>query len=98
MDKKTAFSESEDKKASYYRQFGTLVDVVGLIWSQLQEQKQKKGCASQQIAHTLSIAFQHLPPNSARFSYTIGGALFISIQLSTDEVNVLWKVWLLIRL
>ena len=26
--------------------------------------------------HTPSIAFQHLPPNSARFSYATEGALF----------------------
>ena len=28
--------------------------------------------------HTPSIAFRHLPPNSARFSYATEGALFIS--------------------
>ena len=37
--------------------------------------------------HTLSIAFRHLPPNSARFSYATEGALFISAQLSTDAVS-----------
>ena len=39
--------------------------------------------------HTLSIAFQHLPPNSARFSYATEGALFISVQLSIDTVSTL---------
>ena len=31
--------------------------------------------------HTPSIAFRHLPPTSARFSYATEGALFISAQL-----------------
>ena len=48
--------------------------------------------------HTPSITFWHLPPNSARFSYATEGALFISVQLSTDTVSALWKVWVLIRL
>ena len=39
--------------------------------------------------HTPSITFQHLPPNSARFSYTTEGALFVSTQLSTDAVSAL---------
>ena len=38
---------------------------------------------------TLSIAFRHLPPNSARFRYTTEGALFISAQLSSDTVSTL---------
>ena len=42
--------------------------------------------------HTLSIAFQHLPLNSARFSYATEGAHFISMQLSTDVVSALQKV------
>ena len=46
--------------------------------------------------HILSIAFRHLPPNSARFSYAPEGALFISLQLSTDTVSALQKVWVLI--
>ena len=49
-------------------------------------------------AHTPSIAFQHLPPNSARISYATQGALFISVQLSSDVVSALWKVWVLIWL
>ena len=48
--------------------------------------------------HTPSIAFRHLPPNSARFSYATEGALFISAQLSSDAVSALRKVWVLIRL
>ena len=39
--------------------------------------------------HTLSTAFRHLPPNSARFSYATEGALFISVQLSSDAVRAL---------
>ena len=46
--------------------------------------------------HTPSIAFRHLPPNSAKFVYATEGALFISAQLSTDAVSALRKVWVLI--
>ena len=35
------------------------------------------------MRHTPSIAFRHLPPNSARFSYATEGVLFICAQLST---------------
>ena len=45
-----------------------------------------------QIIHVntvLDIAFRHLPPNSARFSYAPEGALFISAQLSSDAVSAL---------
>ena len=38
-------------------------------------------------SHTPSIAFQHLPPNSTRFSYATEGVLFISAQLSSDAVT-----------
>ena len=48
--------------------------------------------------HTPSVAFRHLPPNSARFSYATEGALFISAQLSTDAVSALRKVSVLIKL
>ena len=44
------------------------------------------------------IAFRHLPPNSARIGYATEGALSISVQLSTDAVSALRKVWVLIRL
>ena len=40
---------------------------------------------------TPSIAFRHLPPNSARFSYATEGALFISAQLSTGTVSALQR-------
>ena len=43
-------------------------------------------------SHTPSIAFRHLPPNSARFSYATEGVLFISAQLSSDAVSALRKV------
>ena len=49
-------------------------------------------------SHTPNIAFRHLPPNSARFSYATEGALFISAQLSTDAVSAPRKVWVLITL
>ena len=45
---------------------------------------------------TPSIAFRRLPPNSARLGYATEEALFISAQLSTDTVNALRKVWVLI--
>ena len=48
------------------------------------------------VTHTPSIAFRHLPPNSARFSNATEGALFISAQLSTDAVSALRKVPVLI--
>ena len=47
-------------------------------------------------AHTPSVAFRHLPPNSARLSYATEGALFISAQLSTDAISALRKVRVLI--
>ena len=50
------------------------------------------------LPHTPSIAFRHLPPNSATFSYTTEGAFFISAQLSRDAVSALRKVRVLIRL
>ena len=46
-------------------------------------------------AHTPSITFRHLPPDTGRFSYAIEGALFISAQLPTDAVSALRKVWVL---
>ena len=49
-------------------------------------------------AHTPSIAFRHLPPNSARFSYATEEAFFISAQLSSDAVSALRKVRVLIGL
>ena len=50
------------------------------------------------LDHTPSSAFWHLPPNSARTGYAKEGALFISVQLPTDDVSALPKVWVLIRL
>ena len=37
--------------------------------------------------HTLSIAFQHLPPNSSRNGYATERALFISAQLFTNALK-----------
>ena len=48
------------------------------------------------VGHTPNMAFRHLPPDSAIFSYTSEGALFISTQLSTDAVTALRKVRVLI--
>ena len=45
--------------------------------------------------HTPSIAFRHFRPNSARFSYATEGALFISMQLSSNVVSALQKVQVL---
>ena len=45
-----------------------------------------------ELLHTPSIAFRHLPPNSARIGYATEGALFISAQLSADAVSALRKV------
>ena len=50
------------------------------------------------VMHTLSIAVRHFPPNSARTGYVTEGALFITMQLSTNVVSTLWKVWILVRL
>ena len=47
------------------------------------------------LRHTLSITFRQLPPNSARFSYATEGALFISMQLSSNVVSALQKVQVL---
>ena len=44
------------------------------------------------LDHTPSIAFRHLPPNSARIGYATEGAPFISAQLSTDAVSGLRKL------
>ena len=38
-----------------------------------------------------------LPPNSARIGYATEGALFISLHLSANTVNILQNVWVLIR-
>ena len=54
--------------------------------------------ASQSWRYTPSIAFWHLPPNSARFSYATEGALLISAQLSSDAVSALQSVPVLIWL
>ena len=53
--------------------------------------KEKCGCEemTQMTIHTPSIAFRHLRPNSARFSYATEGALFISAQLYGDAVSAL---------
>ena len=48
--------------------------------------------------HTPSIAFRHRPANSARIRYATEGARFIYVQLSTDAVSALRKVWVLIKL
>ena len=43
------------------------------------------------VCHTPSIAFRHLPPNSARFSYATERIVFISAQWSTEVVSALLK-------
>ena len=54
-------------------------------------------CVCVCVCDTPSIAFWHLSPNSARFSYATEGALFISAQLSSDAVSALRKVRVLIK-
>ena len=54
-------------------------------------------CVCVCVCDTSSIAFWHLPPNSARFSYATEGELFISAQLSSDAVSALRKVPVLIH-
>ena len=43
-------------------------------------------------AHAPTIAFRHLPPNSARTGCATEGALFIAAQLSADAVSAFRKV------
>ena len=63
----------------------------GVGWRFCRVTKEKCYCEemTQLTIHTPSIAFRHLPPNSARFSYATEGALFISAQLSSDAVSAL---------
>ena len=61
-----------------------------------QHPRSAQRCTPACILHTPSIAFRHLPPNSARFGYATEGAPFISSQLSTDAVSALRKVLVLI--
>ena len=57
-----------------------------------------QGVTSLCCPHTLSTAFWHLPPDSARMGYATEGALFITVQLSAGAVIALRKLWALIRL
>ena len=84
------------------------------LWQSLEEGAGKRGsecvcvcvcvracvraCVRVCVCDTPTIAFRHLPPNSARFSYPTEGALLISAQLSTDAVSALRKVWVLTTL
>ena len=43
------------------------------------------GSYSNRRTHTLSTAFRHLPPNSARFSYATEGALFLLTRSAPPE-------------
>ena len=42
-------------------------------------------CFSKGISHTPSIAFRHLPPNSARFSYATEGALDLYLRAAVHR-------------
>ena len=54
-------------------------------------------CTRLGMHYTPSIAFRHLLPDSARFSYAIAeGTLFISALLSSDAISALRKVRVLI--
>ena len=52
----------------------------------------ESGARSVGHLHTPSVAFRHLPPNSARFGSATEWVLLISAQLSTDTVSALRKV------
>ena len=67
-------------------------------WSDGKLVSKEAGLTAQCGTHTPSIAFRHLPPNSAGVIYATEGALFISAQLSTDAVSALRKVRVLIWL
>ena len=54
------------------RQIYEQSDMLKAMWS-----NHKRQLAGKRFEHTPSIAFRHLPPNSARFSYATDGALFI---------------------
>ena len=66
------------------------------LYTSPREEREEQG--RDRLLYTPSIAFRHLPPNSARFSYATEGALFISAQLSSDAVSALRKVRVPIRL
>ena len=56
-----------------------------------------KGNSTHGAYHTPSIAFRHLPPNSARFSYATEEALDLYLRAAVhDAVSALRKVRVLI--
>ena len=73
----------------------SLTKIIAHTFHQSTQHRQPSG---QIESHTPSIAFRHLPPNSARIGYVIERTLLISGQLSTDAVSALQKVWVLITL
>ena len=78
------------------------VNTDHLTHEQAKQEIVRAGCELdflvQRWVYTPSLAFLHLPPNSARIGYATEGALFISAQLSTVAVSALRNVWVLIRL
>ena len=67
----------------------SVINCYGHLQSQDDVYKQQLLKREEGKGHTPSIAFRHLPPKSARFSYATEGALFISAQLSNDAVSAL---------
>ena len=97
------FGDDTDRLVKSAReQFGTTQHRGGAHSSPRYHPYHRGGASGQRpflgpgCGHTPSIAFRHLPPNSAKFVYATEGALFISAQLSTDAVSALRKVWVLI--
>ena len=58
----------------------SLEEGAGVVSSCALLDEWRENLQGQLSVHTPSIAFWHLPPNSARFSYATEGALFISAQ------------------
>ena len=81
--------------SDHTRQFTNLCNIKAKV---VHRNRSDNHCNQSDACPHSSIAFWHLPPNSARYSYATEGARFISVQLSTDMVSTLQKVWVLIRL
>ena len=76
------------RQRSRYHRSSVVTHAISWLNASVRDEFSSRLCCS----HTPSIAFRHLPPDSARFSYATEGALFISAQLSSDAVSALRKV------
>ena len=79
--------------SDHTRQFTNLCNIKAKV---VHRNRSDNHCNQSDACPHSSIAFWHLPPNSARFSYTTEGALFISAQISSDAVSALQTVQVLI--